>query len=217
MIKLLNKEMRLTALPLTYIFIVFGLMAFLPGYPILVGTFFCGLGIFQTFQSAREANDITYSVLLPVAKSDVVRGKYAFCLVIELCYFLLTGIAALLRMTVLADAEAYRANVMMNANLCYLGYVLLIFGLFNLLFVGGFFKTAYRLGKPFVAFIVAAFLVIGLGETLIHVPGMEALNAFGFDSLALQLGIFGVGIVLFAALTFASMRKAINDFELIDL
>lgn len=217
MMKLLNKEMRLAALPLTYIFIVFGLMAFFPGYPILVGTFFCGLGIFQTFQSARESNDITYSVLLPVAKSDVVRGKYAFCLVIELCYFLLTAIVALLRMTVFSDAEVYRANVMMNANLCYLGYALLIFGLFNALFVGGFFKTAYKLGKPFVAFIIAAFLVIGLGETLIHVPGLEAMNAFGFDNLGLQLGILCVGVVLFVALTFASMRKAVRDFELIDL
>ena len=79
MIKLLRKEIKLAASPLSYLFIGFGLMAFIPGYPILVGSFFVCLGLFQSFQAAREANDILYTVLLPVAKGDVVRAKYAFC------------------------------------------------------------------------------------------------------------------------------------------
>lgn len=40
MIKLLRKEIQLAASPLSYFFIGFGLMAFVPGYPILVGSFF---------------------------------------------------------------------------------------------------------------------------------------------------------------------------------
>ena len=38
--------------------------------------------------------------------------------------------------------------------------------------------TAYQLGKPFITYIVVAFLVIGTGEALHHIPGLEALNAF---------------------------------------
>lgn len=72
---ILRKEMRLSASVLSYLFIVFGLMFLLPGYPILCGAFFVTLGIFQSFQAAREANDILFSVLLPVAKKDVVKGK----------------------------------------------------------------------------------------------------------------------------------------------
>lgn len=149
MLKLLIKKAKLAASPLSYIFIAFGLMSFLPGYPILVGTFFVGLGLFQSFQCMREANDIAYTALLPVAKGDIVRAKYIFCLAIEDCYFILTSIPVLLRMTLLSEAAVYRQNAMMNANLVYLGFVLLILGSFNLLFVGGFFKTAYRFGKPF--------------------------------------------------------------------
>ena len=156
--KLLKKEMKLAASPLSYIFIVFGLMAFLPGYPILVGSFFVCLGLFQSFQCMREANDITYTALLPVAKGDIVRAKYVFCIMIELCYFILTSVPVLIRMTVLSEAAVYRNNVLMNANLVYLGFVLLILGLFNLIFIGGFFKTAYKFAKPFVAFIVTSFL-----------------------------------------------------------
>lgn len=99
--KLLKKEMKLAASPLSYIFIAVGLMAFLPGYPILVGSFFVCLGLFQSFQCMREANDITYTALLPVAKGDIVRAKYVFCIMIELCYFFLTSVPVLVRMTIL--------------------------------------------------------------------------------------------------------------------
>ena len=81
---LLKKELRLGALLLTYLFIGFGLMAMIPGYPILCGVFFITLGIFQSFLNAREANDLVYSALLPVAKADVVRGKFLFAAFIEL-------------------------------------------------------------------------------------------------------------------------------------
>jgi len=64
----LRKEMRLSASVLSYLFILFGLMFFLPGYPILCGTFFVSLGLFQSFQTAREANDFVFSALLPIAK-----------------------------------------------------------------------------------------------------------------------------------------------------
>lgn len=217
MIELLKKEMKLAASPLSYLFTAFGLMAFVPGYPILVSSFFACLGLFQSFQSAREANDITYTALLPVAKGDVVRAKYAFCIVVELGYFILTAAAVLVRMTVLSEAAVYRNNVLMNANLVYLGFVLLILGLFNLVFVGGFFKTAYQFAKPFAAFIAAAFLVVGIGETLFHIPALSALNAFGFTHIGLQAGVFAAGIAVFALLTAISMGRAVKSFENIDL
>lgn len=214
---LLRKEMRLSALLLTYLFIGFALMTLIPGYPILCGVFFITLGIYQSFLSAREANDIVYSALLPIPKRDVVRGKYQFVMLIELCGFALMAILTVLRMTLLADSPVYRQNALMNANPFFLGMALLIFGLFNAIFVGGFFRTAYTLGKPFIIYIVAAFLTIGLAEALHHVPGLEALNAFGFDRIGLQLLLLCAGALFYALLTFGSYRKACRDFEKIDL
>lgn len=217
MIKLLKKEMVLSASPLTYIFIVFGLMSFLPGYPILVGSFFVCLGIFQSFQKSREENDIIYTALLPVAKSDIVKSKYTFCVVIELLFFFLTSIPVLIRMTLLSDASVYRNNPLMNANLVYLAYVLLILGLFNFIFVRGFFKTAYKFGKPFVLFIISAFLIVALGETLFHIPYFSSLNSFGFTHLILQGSIFCIGIIIFISLTIASIHFSTISFDKIDL
>lgn len=214
---LLRKEMRLSALILTYLFIAFGLMALLPGYPILCGVFFITLGIYQSFQSAREANDIVYTALLPVAKSDVVKGKFQFVIFIELCGFIVITICTLVRMIILFDSQVYRDNVLMNANFFFLGTALILFGLFNVIFVGGFFKTGYKIGKPFILYMIAAFITIGIAETLHHIPGLEALNAFGFDEIFLQIILLLSGIIVFLFMTYLSFRKATIDFEKIDL
>ena len=80
---LLNKDIRLWASPLAWIFLIAAGMTMLPGYPILVGSFFVCFGIFQSFQSGRENNDTLYSALLPIRKVDVVRSKYFFTIIVK--------------------------------------------------------------------------------------------------------------------------------------
>jgi hypothetical protein len=114
---LLKKELGLTAPVITWLFLLFTLMAFLPGYPILLSAFFVCFGLFQCWQSAREANDIVYSAMLPVRKRDVVRAKFALAAFTELAGFVLAAVFTAVRMTALAGAPVYANNAMMNANL----------------------------------------------------------------------------------------------------
>lgn len=214
---ILLKEYKLSASPLSFLFILFGLMFFLPGYPVLCGVFFVTLGIFQSYQNAREANDMVFSALLPISKRDVVKGKYLFTAAIELCGILLMAVAVVVRMTVLADAPVYRSNALMNANLFALGMAFVGFGLFNLIFVGGFFKTAYKFAGPFVGYIIAVFLMICIAETLHHVPGFAFLNAFGTEHFAVQVVLLGIGAAFYLAVTVLSCKKACKRFEKIDL
>lgn len=211
------KEMKLSASPLAYLFILFGLMFFLPGYPVLCGAFFSALGLYQSFLYAREANDTVFSALLPIAKKDVVKGKYGFVCMIELGTLLLMAVSAIVRMTVLKDAIAYRNNALMNANFFALGAAFFIFGLFNWIFVGGFFKTAYKLGRPFLIFMIVGFLCIGIFEALHHIPGLEVLNAFGTDNITLQVLLLVVGIAAWLLMTTLSCKRACANFERIDL
>ena len=214
---ILLKEIRLSASLLSFFFILFGLMFFLPGYPILCGAFFVTLGIFQSFQNAREANDIVFSALLPIAKRDVVKGKYLFVCMIELASALFMAVAVILRMTLLSDAAPYRQNALMNANLFALGAAFVLFGLFNLIFVGGFFRTAYKIGRPFIVHIIVTFVLIGIAEALHHVPGLAPVNAFGAEHFALQLLSFFCGLLIYGLLTFLSYKKSCTRFEKIDL
>ena len=215
--RLLYKELRLSASPLTSVFILFGAMALLPGYPILVGGIFVCLGIFYSFQSARETNDILYTVLLPVAKTDVVAGKYAFVCFIELLAFLLMTGMTVLRMTVLGNAPVYVRNVMMAANPLFLGFALLLFTAFNALFVGGFFKTAYNFARPLIGFLIAAVLIVGVGETLHHIPGLEFLNGNSGELMWVQYVVLAASAVIYSFGTWLSCGRAMERFEKIDL
>lgn len=106
---------------------------------------------------------------------------------------------------------------MMNANPFALGMALVIFGLFNRVFVGGFFKTAYKFAKPFVTYIILCFVVIALAETPHHIPALSAVNAFGFDEAPLQFSLLAAGAAVYALLTLISLRRACKRFEKIDL
>ena len=114
--KLLYKEMKLTANPLSYWFITFSAMTMIPRYPILVGSFFICLGIFYTYQQVRECDDITYTVMLPVRKQDVVTSKYLFVLSIECIAFILCLFLTIIRMDYKHIQHVTVLNTVGNCN-----------------------------------------------------------------------------------------------------
>ena len=209
---LLKKELTFTALPLCYLFLGFSLLTLVPGYPIAVGGFFLCLGLFQSMLSRREQGDLAYTVLLPVSKGEIVKANYLFTVLVELSYVLLCALLTTVRTLCFSNAPVYLQNPMMNANPGYLGCLLLLFLFFNLLVLGGYWKTGYALGKPFVFFSIAAFLTIALGETLHHLPGLAYLNApTGGVSVLL------LGTAVYAVCTPLSMKSSQQRFEQVDL
>ena len=192
-------------------------MALIPRYPGLVGAFFICFGIFQSYQPARENNDILYSALLPVPKREVVTAKYLAALMFELLGLLLMALCVLLRLTALRAAPLYADSPLLPANFSYLGGALLVFTLFNTIFLGGFFKTAYKFGNPFVLFIILAFLLIMIIEILPHLPGLGFLAAAEGAGLRTQIWVFAACALIFAAGTALSLHLAQRRFEEIDL
>jgi hypothetical protein len=213
--ELIRKEVTLTAAPITYAFIAFSFMTMIPGYPIVVSGFFICLGVLYTYQFAREFNDILYTSLLPVSKDDIVRSKFAFTVGIEMVSFVVMVVLTVIRMTLLPDVGPYVNNPLLNANLAYLGYILMVFALFNTIFLGGFFKTAYYYGKPFVLFCIAAFVVVGISETLPHLPGLRALGATTAEPL--QAAVLVLGVAFFVVGTWLSLKVSMKRFDHIDL
>ncbi len=214
---MLRKELKLATSPLAWIFLAFALMTMLPGYPILVGAFFICMGIFQSFQLSRESGDVLYSVLLPVAKTDYVRSKYFAVCMFQMIGFALALILTVFRMIFLSGSAVYVNNAMMNATPAYLAFMLLVFVTFNVFFVGGFFKTAYKIGFPFLWFSIAAFVVITIAETLHHLPGLEFLNSPAAEGIGAQLLMLAAAALAYVFLTIYSCKRSIRRFELIDL
>lgn len=214
---LLSKELRLAASPLSFIFLAASLMTLLPGYPILMSAFFICFGVFHSFQNAREANDVLFTALLPIRKRDFVRAKYAFSCLIQLIGFVLCAALTAWRMTALSEAAPYVSNALMNANPVFLAFELLIFAAFNTLFIGGFFRTGYKIGMPFLGFGVAAFVLVTVAEILPHLPRMSFLHAPGGERLGVQFAALLAAAAVYALSTLLSCRGAERSFERIDL
>lgn len=214
---LLHKEFFLATPLLTFLFLGFTAMTFIPGYPILCGAFFVCFGIFQSYQLGREDNDILYTVLLPVKKADVVKSKYMAAVALQTVAFFLFAVFTGTRMIFLSDTHVYQTNALMGANLIFLAFVLLIFTAFNVIFIGGFFRTAYRYGKPFVSFIVVNFLIIAIAEALHYMPGLDWMNTLDFSNPAQQLSVLLAAVVFYLAATVVSCKVSQSRFETIDL
>ena len=122
-----------------------------------------------------------------------------------------------LRMTVLSGSVVYANNALMNANPVFLAFALLLFTLFNVLFLGGFFKTAYNIGKPFVTFIAASLVLIGLAETLHHFPALRFLHSPGGERMGLQWTVFLLALIVYVLVTLFSEKQSERRFEQIDL
>ena len=70
MAKLLKKEFALFAHPTSWMFLAFGAMMLIPGYPMYLPIFFSSLGLFYACLAAREAR-------LPIAASFTFKTPSA--------------------------------------------------------------------------------------------------------------------------------------------
>lgn len=213
MFNLLMKELRLAAHPNLFIFTALGVLVIVPAYPYGMVFLFGCLAPFITFMYGRETNDIYYTALLPVKKSDVVKAKFMLVIVAQMTQFLITLPFAFLRIYLLPEGNP--AGI--EANIAFYGFGLITYAVFNYIFLTSFFKTAYKVGKAFLLAIVTATLIVLVMEVIVHFPGMEWLDSVEPDVMVKQLPIVVVGIIVYFISTFSGYRVSVKRFEQVDL
>lgn len=95
--KLLYKELALTAHPSSLVFALLGCLVIVPAYPYSAIFLFGCLAPYLTFVNARETNDLWYTALLPVSRRDSVRGKWLLTVFLQLFQLLFSLPFVLLR------------------------------------------------------------------------------------------------------------------------
>ena len=213
MFNLLYKELRLAAHPTLYVFMLMGALIIIPSYPYSVVFLFGCLAPFITFLFGRETRDTYYTALLPVRKSDVVKGKFLMIVFVQLGELLFSIPFALLRTHLFTE----RNQVGLEANVAYYGFGFLCFALFNLIFLTQFYQTAYKAGKAFIlAMIPVSVVMVGM-EGLSHVPSLQWLDGVEPHMLRLQLPILIAGIFLYLFATIGAYHLATGYFDKVDL
>ena len=215
MTDLLKKEMRLAMHPAALCFLALASLVLVPNYPYYVTFFYTSLGIFFICLSGRENRDAEFSMLLPIAKKDVVKARFFTVLLLECGTLLLAVPFALLRQQMPVAPNA----VGMEANIAFFGFSLVMLGIFHLVFFGIYYKNIQKVGKAFVVSSVAMFCYMMVVEVPVHILPFfrDRLDTVGPQFLGEKLIVLAVGIILFVLLTLIAYRTSVKNFEKQDL
>jgi hypothetical protein len=213
MFNLLYKELRLAAHPNLFIFTLLGVLVIVPAYPYGMVFLFGCLAPFITFMYGRETNDIYYTALLPVKKSDTVKAKFLLVVLAQMTQLVISLPFAFLRIHVLPEGNP--AGI--EANVAYYGFGFIIYAIFNIIFLTYFFKTAYKVGNAFLLAIIPATLGVLLMEVFVHFPGFTWLDSVEPEMLLRQLPILIIGVLIYVIGIFTAYKVSVKRFEQVDL
>ena len=212
---LLYKEFRLVVSPLFFLTVLFGALLLIPQWPYFIAMLYLFFFVVpNVFTNAKAINDTGFTMMLPIRKRDVVKARFISVATLELAQIVTAVPFAFLSMSFYPNG-----NMLIDANLAYLGCVFVMYGIFNAIFFPMFYKTAYKIGWP-VAFAVTASVLFACAvEVLVAaVPAVNhALDGTSGEALIRQLPVLGAGILLFALLTALAYRKSVTNFEKVDL
>lgn len=210
---LLYKELRLAAHPNLFIFTSLGVLVIVPAYPYGMVFLFGCLAPFITFMYGRETNDIYYTSLLPVKKTDTVKAKFLLVILAQMTQILISLPFAYWRLHLLPEGNP--AGI--EANIAYYGFGLIIYTIFNIIFLTHFFKTAYKAGQAFLLAIIPATLGVLMMEVIVHFPKFQWLDSVTLDAMMRQLPILFVGILVYIIGMYFAYRVSSSRFERVDL
>jgi hypothetical protein len=214
---LLYKEFKLARHPTLFIFPFLGLLLLIPAYPYYVAFAYTCLSIFFVFLKGNETKDILFTVSLPIRKRDAVKARFWFIAIIELFQVLVAVPFALLGIAINPNGGGNIVGI--EANVAFFGLVLLMYALFNAIYLPMFYRTAYKVGIPLCVAGFAMTLYVVAAEVLVqYVPALKAsLDTSDPSSMLAQLPILVAGIVIYALSFWLTYRKSAALFDKVDL
>lgn len=212
---LLYKEFRLVINSLYFLTVLFGALLLIPQWPYFLAMLYLFFFIVpNVFTNAKAINDTGFTMMLPIRKRDVVKAR-----VISVATLELAQIVSAVPFAFLSMSFYPYGNMLIDANLAYLGFVFMMYGIFNVIFLPMYYKTAYKMGWALTFAITASVLFASAVEVLVAaVPAANhAFDGLSGDALIRQLPVLGAGILLFALLTVLAYWKSVTNFEKVDL
>ncbi len=212
---LIRKELLLSMHPTAPIFLILSGMLIIPSYPYYVVFFYTGLAVFFTCLNGRENNDVFYTLTLPVSKRYIVKARFVFTVLLQLAQMLAAVPFAIIRQNMPLPGN----QVGMDANIALFGLAFVMYGVFNYIFYGIYYKDVNKVGTSFVLSSVAMFVYIAIAETCSHaVPFVrDYLDTKDPQYLTYKLTVLAIGVIFYAFSTYMVYRKSVKSFEALDL
>ena len=213
MMTLLYKEMRLAAHPTSIVFSFLGCLVLVPSYPYSVIFMFGCLAPYITFLNTRETNDAWYTAILPVTKRESVLAKCLLITIFQLFQLLFSAPFVFLQNTL----NIANNPVGLDATVAWYGFGLILYAIFDLIFLTSFYKSGYKAGKSFVLAAIPMVLLMVAIESTAHIPVSSWMDSYRPKDLIIQLPILVMGFICYGVIITLAYRTAARRFEKVDL
>ncbi len=215
--ELLLKEGALVVHPSTYCLVILGALVLVPQWPYMIVLLYGILIAFFNGMNAREMRDMTYSFSLPISRASMVRARVGVMIIIELIMMAIMALCVCLRVP-LGINGIEQPLVGMPANIAFLGFSLVAFSLFNMVFFPLYYRDPRKVGIPFLIAASVAMVFGVLFEAIPFVPFAlcQQIAGIGFTYLDVQLIVLGIGAVVFVGGNVIAIKKSIATFSTFD-
>ena len=216
---LLYKEVVLCTNVQVILFAVFALLILIPSWPPAVAFIYPLSGLMTLFPRGLANKDIEYTSLLPVKKTDIVKGKLLYLCLIEIVVIVLATIGGIIRFFLFKEPDTPdELNYFMavRPTISLLGFAFLSFGIMNALLVGLYYRNPYkRLAGPNLISLIICMIVMVIGSVIIaFVPALREFNIVG---IIVQTSILLVGAISFVVFSFVGYKIGAKAFVNVDL
>ncbi len=224
--------MKLAMHPVIWVFLfAFPFMVLIPSYPGFIGfIYICSAYpiLFLGANKGQMSNDIYFSCLLPVKRSDVVKARMMTIIFLQVVTVILTCALAPLgnyfkemiindpNTTAEQAAELIDIGFGIKGLFASAGFTILSFAAYDFIYFAFF----YRNGRSIIAPTLIGILVFMTIESIfvIALPlSLPAYKAFFEDSIVVSLITLVVSILISAGAHFLTFKMASKLFSKVDL
>lgn len=213
------KEIQLCLSPINYLFLFFTTMVLIPNYPGYVPFFYICLSVFFIFNNAEINQDILYSMILPIKKSDMVKSRCIILALYEFIALIFTSFLCILRNKYFSLPN----DAGIELNLAFFGFVLILLSLFHFVFLTSFYKKAEKPGFSFLKATILYWFLYLIFEFPIWLKNVfptqffVRLDSIKKEDFLIQLPFLFFGVIFYIIFWFLTYKKSINHFEKVDL
>ena len=214
--KLFFKEFKLAVPMYSFLFILMPCLLFIPAYPYVVGMIYFTVQLQIVFSIYAANKDLEFTAMLPVSRKDIVRVRFITVIFTQAAHLFVAIICGLISSLIL---NPLGNQVGMDANFAFFGLILIYYAVFNYIFLTLFYKTGYKWGIPFgIAILSMGILAVACEIIIAFVPFLnEALDSLNPEMFVWQLLVLGLGIIVYISGLVLSFKKAVKNFERVNI
>ena len=216
---LLHKEIVLCTNVQVVLFAAFALFVLIPSWPPAIAFVYPLSGLMSLFPRGLANKDIEYTSLLPVKKTDIVKGKTLYLCLVEITVIILASIGGVIRALLYkkpTNANELDYFMSVKPTISLLGFAFLSFGIMNMVLIALYYRNPYkRLVGPNLISLFICLIVLAIGSVLIAF--IPALREYDLVGLIAQLGTLFGGVLFYILFSYLGYRIGAKAFINVDL